>query len=67
MVEQLWVAQKEKDDLQAKFEEERVQVKQETENFLTEQPGVKEAVDKELLSVMSLEPKAEDRVENQVA
>jgi hypothetical protein len=31
MVEQLWAAQKEKDDLQTKFEEERVQIKQEKE------------------------------------
>jgi hypothetical protein len=66
MVEKCWVAQKEKDDLQAKFEEERAQVKQEKEQFLTEQLGVKEAVDRALRSMMGLEPKAEDRVEHQV-
>jgi hypothetical protein len=34
MVEKHRVAQKEKDDLQAKFEEERAQVKQEKRSFL---------------------------------
>jgi hypothetical protein len=60
MVEQRWVAQKEKDDLQANFEEERVQVKQEKYQFLVEQLGVKEAVDRALRSMTSLETKAED-------
>jgi hypothetical protein len=45
MVEQCRVAQKEKDDLQSKFEEERAQFKQEKEQLLVEQLGVKEAVD----------------------
>jgi hypothetical protein len=67
MVEQCRVAQKEKEDLQAKFEEERAQAKQEKEQLLTEQLGVKEAVDRALRSVTGLEPKAEDRVEHQVA
>jgi hypothetical protein len=35
--------------------------------LLAEKPGVKEVVDKELHSMMGLEPKEEDRVENQVA
>jgi hypothetical protein len=39
MVEQHRVAQKEKEDLQAKFEEERAHAKQEKEQFLTEQLG----------------------------
>jgi acyl-CoA thioesterase len=67
MVEQRRVAQKEKEDLQAKFEEERVQAKQEKEQLLTEQLGFKEEDDRALHSVTGLEPKVEDRVENQVA
>jgi hypothetical protein len=67
MVEQRRVAKKEKEGLQAKFEEERVQAKQEKEQFFTEQLGVKEAVNRALHCVTGLEPKAEDRVEHQVA
>jgi hypothetical protein len=67
MVEKRWVTQKEKDDLQAKFEEDRAHVKQEKEKFLTEQLGVKEVVDRALRSVTGLEPKVEDQVEHQVA
>jgi hypothetical protein len=67
MVEKCRVSQKEKDDLQTKFEEEKVQLKQEKEQLLAEQLGVKEAVDRSLLSMMGLEPKIEDRVEHKVA
>jgi hypothetical protein len=35
--------------------------------LLTEKPGVKEAVGRELHSMTGLEPKEEDQVENQVA
>jgi hypothetical protein len=60
MVEKHWVTQKEKDDLQTKFEEERVQVKQEKEQLLAEHLGVKEAVDRALFSMMGLKPKSEE-------
>jgi ribosome assembly protein YihI (activator of Der GTPase) len=36
VIEKLWVAQQEKDDLQVKFAEDRVQIQQEKEHFLTE-------------------------------
>jgi hypothetical protein len=54
------VDKKEKEDLQAKFEEERAQAKKEKEQLLTEQWGVKEAVNRSLHFVTGLEPKAED-------
>jgi hypothetical protein len=40
-LEQRWVVQQEKDDLQAKFEEDRAQIQKEKEQFLMEQIGVK--------------------------
>jgi hypothetical protein len=67
MVEQRRVAQQEKDDLHTKFEEERVQVKQEKEKLLAEQLRVKEAVSRALRSVTGLEKKVEEPVEHQVA
>jgi hypothetical protein len=66
MVDQCRVAQKEKDGLQAKFEEERAHVKQEKEQLLAEKLGFKEAVEITLLFLMGLEPKEKDRVEHQV-
>jgi hypothetical protein len=66
MVEKRQVEKKEKSDLQAKFEDERAQAKQEKEQLLTKQLGVKEAVDKALFSMKVLEPKVEERVEHQV-
>ena len=66
IVEKRWVAQKEKEDLQAKFEEERAQAKQEKEQFLMEHIGVKEAVSRSIRSVIGLEPKVEYQVEHQV-
>ena len=50
-----------------KFEEERVQIQQEKENLLVKQVRVKEEVNKALLSMMGLEKKEEDPVENQAA
>jgi hypothetical protein len=66
MEEQHQVAQQEKDDLHTKFEEERVQVKKEREQFLAQQLGVKEEISRELHSVIGLEKKAEELVEQQV-
>jgi hypothetical protein len=63
MVEKCQVAQHEKDDLHTKFEEERVQVKQEKENLLTEQLGVKEVVIRALHSMTGLEKKAKEPME----
>jgi hypothetical protein len=53
--EQCWVAQQEKDDIQAKFAEDRAQIQNEKEQLLTEKIGVKEAVTREILSVTVLE------------
>jgi hypothetical protein len=60
------VAEQEKISLQVKFDEEKAQLQQEKEQLLMEQLEVKEAVNKELLSVTVLEIKAEDRVTQQV-
>jgi hypothetical protein len=49
------VAQQEKDDIQAKFAEDRVQIQKEKEQLLAEKIGVKEAVTRALCSMMGLE------------
>jgi hypothetical protein len=67
VIEKCRVAQQEKDDLQAKFAEDRVQIQQEKEQLLVEQVGVKEAVNRSLLYVTGLEHIEEDPMENQVA
>jgi hypothetical protein len=66
LVEQCRVAEQEKVSLQVKFEEEKVQMQQEREQFLAEQLEVKEAVNRALLSVTGLELQEEDRVTHQV-
>jgi hypothetical protein len=50
-LEQRRFAQQEKDDLQAKFEEDREQIQKEKEQLLAEQIGVKEVVTRALHSV----------------
>jgi hypothetical protein len=60
IVEQHRVAEQEKVALQAKFEEEKVQMQQEKEQLLAEKLEVKEAVNRALCSVIGLEPQAED-------
>jgi hypothetical protein len=64
--EQCQVAQQEKDDLQAKFAEDRAQIQKEKEQLLAEKIGVKEAVIRALHFVMGLEQMEEDPVERQV-
>jgi hypothetical protein len=58
--------QQEKNALQEKFEEDRVKIQKEKEKFLAKQIGIEEAVNKALLSVISLEKKAEELIEHQV-
>jgi hypothetical protein len=65
-IEKRRVAQQEKDDLQVKFAEDRVQIQKEKEQLLMEQIGVKEAVTRALRSVTGLEQMEEDPVESQV-
>jgi hypothetical protein len=50
-LEKCRVAQQEKDDLQAKFAEDKAQIQKEKEQLLAEQIGVKEAVTRALRSV----------------
>jgi hypothetical protein len=57
----------EKFSLQANFEEEKAQIQHEKEQLLVEQVGVKEATSRALHSMMGLEKKEEDLVENKVA
>jgi hypothetical protein len=59
--------QQEKENLQTKFEEDRVQIQHEKEQLLVKQVGVKESVRRALRSLTSLEKMEEDIVENQVA
>jgi DNA anti-recombination protein RmuC len=54
-IEQCRVAQQEKDDIQAKFAEDRAQIRRRKNNLLTEKIGVKEVVTRALCSVMGLE------------
>jgi hypothetical protein len=56
--------QQDKDDLQTKFEENKEQIQQDKEQLLAEQVRVKEAVNKEIHSVTSLEKMEEDLVLN---
>jgi hypothetical protein len=65
-IEKRRVAQQEKDDLQAKFAEDRAQIQKEKEQLLTEQMGVKEAVTRALHSVMGLAQMEEETTESQV-
>jgi hypothetical protein len=53
-LEQHWVAKQEKDDLWAKFAEDREQIQKEKEHFLAEKMGVKEAVTRALRSMSGL-------------
>jgi hypothetical protein len=59
LIEQHEVAEHEKVALQEKIEEEKVQIQQEKEQLLAERLEVKEAVNRELRSVIGLEPQAE--------
>jgi hypothetical protein len=65
-LEQRRVAQQEKDDLRAKFEEDREQIQKEKEQLLVEQIGVREAVTRALRSVPGLAQMEEETTEIQV-
>jgi hypothetical protein len=65
-IEHRWVAQQEKDDLEAKFAEDRAQIQKEKEQFLVKKMGVKEAVIRALRSVTGLEYMEEETAESQV-
>jgi hypothetical protein len=53
-LEQRRVVQQEKDDLRAKFEEDREKIQREKDQLLAEQIGVREAVTRALRSVSGL-------------
>jgi hypothetical protein len=59
-----WLSLQDKDDLQTKFEENKEQIQQDKEQLLAEQVRVKEAFNKEIHSVTSLEKMEEDLVVN---
>jgi hypothetical protein len=67
LLEQCSVVEREKLDLQAKWDEEKVQLQKEKEQLLTEKLEVKERVNKALFSVTVIEVKAEERFPQQVA
>jgi CII-binding regulator of phage lambda lysogenization HflD len=56
----------EKDDIQAKFVEDREQIHKEKEQLLVKKIGVKAEVTRELLSMMGLEQMEEGPMESQV-
>jgi transcriptional regulator of met regulon len=66
LVEKRSATEQENLALQAKFDEEKAQLQEEKEQLLAKQLKVKEAVNREMLSVTVLEIKAEDRVARQV-
>jgi predicted nucleic acid-binding Zn-ribbon protein len=53
-LEKLWVVQQEKDDIRAKFEEEREKIQKEKDQLLAEQTVVREAVTRALRFVPGL-------------
>jgi molecular chaperone GrpE (heat shock protein) len=66
LVEQRQAAEKENISLQAKLDEEKAQIQQGKEQFLTKLLEVKEAFNRELRSMTFVEIKAKDRVTQQV-
>jgi hypothetical protein len=65
-LEKLWVAQQEKDDLRAKFEEDKEKIQKEKDQLLAEQIGIREAVNRALRSVSGLAQMEEETTESQV-
>jgi prophage DNA circulation protein len=65
-LEKLRVVQQEKDDMRAKFEEDREKIQREKDQFLMEQTAVKETVARALLSVPGLAQMEEETTESQV-
>jgi hypothetical protein len=65
-LEQLWVVKQEKDDLRAKFEEDREQIQREKDQLFAEQTTVKEVVARELRSVSCLAHMEEETTKSQV-
>jgi trimethylamine:corrinoid methyltransferase-like protein len=66
VLEQLRVAQKEKDEIRAMFEEENAKVQKEKDQLLAEKTAIKEAVTKALRSVSGLAQEEEESTEIQV-
>jgi hypothetical protein len=65
-LEQSQVVKQEKDDLRAKFEEDRDQIQREKDQLLKEHIGVREAVTQALRSMPGLEQMEEETTESQV-
>jgi hypothetical protein len=65
-LEQLRVAQQEKDDIREKFEEDREKIQREKDQLLTEQIGLREEVTRALCSVSGLAQMEEETTESQV-
>jgi hypothetical protein len=65
-LEKLWVAQKEIEDLRAKFKEDKEKIQKEKDQLLAEQTVVKEAVTRALHSMSGLAQMEEETTEIQV-
>jgi hypothetical protein len=65
-LEKLWVAQQETDDLRARFEEDKEKIQKEKDQFLAEQIGIREAMNRALHSVSGLAQMEEETTEIQV-
>jgi hypothetical protein len=65
-LEKLWVVQQEKDDIRAKFEEDREKIQKEKDQLLAEKTVVREAVTRALRSVSGLAQIEEETTESQV-
>jgi hypothetical protein len=66
VLEKLRVAQKEKNEIQAKFEQNNAKIQEEKDQLLTEKIVIKEAVTKALHSVSGLAQEEEESTEIQV-
>jgi hypothetical protein len=65
-LEQLRVGQQEKDDIRAKFEEDKEKIQKDKDQLLTKQTVVREAVTRELLSMRGVAQMEEETVKSQV-
>jgi hypothetical protein len=65
-LEQLRVAQKEKNDIQAKFEQNHARIQEEKYKLLADHIAIKEAVTKELFSMSDLTQEEEESIDIQV-
>jgi hypothetical protein len=58
--------QQENDDIRPKFDEDKEQIQKEKDEFLTEQIGIRESMNRALRSVLVLAQMEEEKYESQV-